>query len=174
MSSLHQEEIWRPIAGYEGLYEISNFGRVKSLDRIDARGRRWKGRIMANQTHKSGHQTLRLCKEAQYENYKVHHLVLNAFVGPRPEGTECCHNDGNPANNRLENLRWDTRRANHADRELHGTAIKGAQHGTAKLTEDQVLKIRSDGRSQWAVAHDYGISQATVSGIKNRKRWGWL
>lgn len=174
MSNLQEEEIWRSVVGYEGIYEVSNLGRVKSLDRIDAGGRRWKGRIMANQTQKTGHKTLRLCQQAAYENYKVHHLVLHAFVGPRPNGMECCHNDGDPANNRLENLRWDTHKANSADRELHGQTIKGSQHVLAKLTEGQVLAIRADSRSNLAIAQDYGVSATTISFIKNRQRWGWL
>lgn len=174
MSSTQEEEAWRPVMGYEGIYEVSSLGRVKSLDRIDARGRHWKGRIMANQKATSGHQTIRLCQNSQYENYKIHHLVLNAFVGPRPKGRECCHNDGNPANNRLENLRWDTRRANTMDRELHGVAVRGSRHGCAKLTESQVLAIRADIRSNSAIAQGYGVCRGTVYAIKSKLRWAWL
>ena len=73
----------------------------------------------------------------------VHRLVLLAFVGPCPEGMECCHEDGDPSNNKPSNLRWDTRKANYADRVRHGTHNRGERHGNAKLTAAIVLGLRA-------------------------------
>lgn len=119
-------ETWKPIAGYEGSYEVSDHGRVRSLDRIvtGANGipMRISGRIRRPGTHiRSGHKQIILRANGELFGRFVHRLVLEAFVGPCPEGMECCHNDGNPANNRLENLRWGTRSENVQDMLMHGT-----------------------------------------------------
>jgi len=87
---------------------------------------------------------------------------------------EACHNDGDPANNRLENLRWDTRRNNHADKLRHGTHNRGSRHHCAKLSEGQALAIRSDPRSLSQIASSYGITRQNVSSIKRLKSWSWL
>ncbi len=75
---------------------------------------------------------------------RVHRVVMEAFVGPCPDGMEVCHGDGDPMNARLDNLRYDTRKANHADKKRHGTSNSGSRHGNSKLTEDQVLRMRSN------------------------------
>ena len=76
--------------------------------------------------------------------YKVHTIVLTAFKGPPVAGRECRHLDGNPRNNCLNNLKWGTRKENHADKKLHGTDQQGSKHHLAKLTEELVLKLRKD------------------------------
>lgn len=111
------------------------------------------------------------------KTFLVHRLVLLAFIGPCPEGMECCHSDGNPANNRLENLRWDTRKNNQADRIKHGTDCKGKKHWNVKLTEDNVREIRSrmkKGENRYTIADSFGISEATVRDIHTRKSWTHL
>jgi hypothetical protein len=112
-------EEWRPIVGYEGSYAVSNMGRVQSLDRLDAAGRRWPGRLM-RQSYLRDHAMVGLSRNGKSQIHYVHTLVLTAFLGARPDGMECCHNDGNPANNQLSNLRWDTRSANQMDTVFHG------------------------------------------------------
>lgn len=114
-------EDWRPIPGYEGVYEVSDFGRVRSLDRLDSRGRRRTGKPRSLIKQPSGHFTVSLCLNAEHQGFLVHHLVLLAFVGPCPDGMEGCHWDDDPSNNRLENLRWDTRSANQLDSVRNGT-----------------------------------------------------
>ena len=105
----------------------------------------------------------------------VQRLVLLAFVGPCPDGMECCHNNGIKTDNRLSNLRWDTRKANAADREHHGTTARGSKHGWSKLTEDDVREIRrlyhEEAMVQEAIAALYDVVQATISDILARKRW---
>lgn len=119
---------WLPVVGYEGIYEVSDRGDVRSLDRIDARGRKRRGRLRKQNYMPSGHQTISLCKDRVQSIWQVHHLVLMAFVGPRPEGAEGCHWNDNPADNRLENLRWDTRSANQLD------SVRNGSHHMANRT----------------------------------------
>lgn len=115
-------EEWRPVVGHEGLYEVSDRGRVRSIDgrvivRSDGVAQRRAGRLLKASPNDTGHMVLRV----QHIHVYVHTLVLEAFVGPRPAGKEACHWDGNPANNLLANLRWDTRSANQFDSVRHGT-----------------------------------------------------
>ena len=122
-------EVWKPVVGYEGLYQVSNLGRVKSLPRKVRQTSRW-GKEMqrtvqekiltAHPLLRSGHLYVRLHKEKKGKDWYVHTLVLTAFVGPRPEGMECLHRDGDPTNNRVENLRWGTRSQNRLDTVKHG------------------------------------------------------
>lgn len=115
------DEIWRAVPGYEGAYEVSSEGRVRSLERLDSRGRRRHAMLRSLHVMPSGHFTLGLCKDAHRRIAQVHHLVLEAFVGPRPEGMEACHRNDDPGDNRVENLRWDTRSANALDSVRNGT-----------------------------------------------------
>lgn len=109
-------EIWQPIPRHKG-YEASNLGRIRSLDRwlkykTGAR-RFYKGRILRQFTPPHGYKTTHL--GSQHINNYVHVLVARAFLGPCPKGMEVCHNDGNKANPRLDNLRYDTKSGNALD-----------------------------------------------------------
>ncbi|QZT61281.1 NUMOD4 motif-containing HNH endonuclease [Mycolicibacterium austroafricanum] len=120
------EEEWRPVVDWEDCYEVSNQGRVRSLDRWVANrsstGRSlMKGRVLAGSIDKIGRPYVRLSRQQVAHRKTVSRLVLEAFVGPCPEGMEGCHNDGNPANNWIGNLRWDTRTNNIYDAVRHGT-----------------------------------------------------
>lgn len=116
-----QPEEWRPVAGYEGSYEVSDHGNVRSIDRmiINKIGykQRYRGKLLAPRATAEGYLRVGL----PHADKRIHRLVLEAFVGPCPEGMEACHNDGNPANNHLGNLRWDTPSANNYDQVRHGT-----------------------------------------------------
>lgn len=112
-------EIWRSVEGYSGIYEVSDRGRVRSLDRTGADGRFYRGIILTQMTpgiyrqvnlHNSGQRT-----------HHVHRLVATAFLGSGPAGHEIRHLNGNPLDNSVENLAWGTHVENMADRKLHGT-----------------------------------------------------
>lgn len=118
------EERWLPIPGYEGYYEVSDLGRVRSVPRIVPHAvapLTIRGRIMCTCKSRGGHLRVTLARGGKTVTRSVHALVLAAFVGPRPEGLEGCHGDGDPSNNRLSNLRWDTTSNNHLDAVRHGT-----------------------------------------------------
>lgn len=123
---MQSTERWLPFVGYEGLYEVSDMGRVRSIDRvvIDTTGktRRLRGRILA-QTKLGNTPYLKvvLCRAPSQTTRSVHSLVLEAFVGPRPDGMEACHGFGGQVDNRLVNLRWDTLSENNYDMVRQGT-----------------------------------------------------
>lgn len=117
---------WRPVAGYEGLYEVSDSGLVRSLDRtVGSRYglRKIKGRVLQPGRSGRGRPQVRLQRDGQADWRFVHHLVLETFVGPRPDGKEACHSNGDQLDNRLVNLRWDTRSSNVLDSVQHGTHL---------------------------------------------------
>lgn len=159
-------ERWLPVVGWEGLYEVSNLSRVRSLPRKGTRGG-----VMCQSVDKMGYKVVGLRKAGERKLRFVHALVAEAFIGPRPDGMECCHWDGKPHNNLPANLRWDTKAGNCADRARHGTNNNGERHGAAKLTEEDVLAIRRDCRYQKEIAIEYKVSKSLVSLIQRRERW---
>jgi hypothetical protein len=123
-------ETWRPIAGRPG-YEVSNLGRVRSVDRVARRrqhGRiedvRYKGVMLKLSPTGNGYLNVSLGRN---QSARVHSLVLKAFVGPRPDGYQAAHADGDRANNALRNLRWASPAENAADKYKHGTVPLGAR-----------------------------------------------
>lgn len=111
---------WRPIDGYAGGYEVSSDSQVRSLDRLDAAGRPVRGRILRPARLQNGYLSVALHDGTQRTHY-VHALVCAAFHGPRPEGAEIRHLDGDATNNVSSNLAWGTRSENNLDRVAHGT-----------------------------------------------------
>lgn len=97
--------------------------------------------------------------------------MLEAFVGPCPEGLECCHENGDESDDRLDNLRWDTHSNNLMDRRKHGTVALGSDVLTAKLTEAAVLEIRAIGYPLKPHAEKFNVSEALVSMVLKRKIW---
>lgn len=165
---------WRDVPGWEGKYQVSDDGRCRSLDRTILAPRphggvglrTYRGRELCGGKTKNGYILFCLVENSTKEHRYAHDLVLTTFVGLRPEGCEACHNNGVRVDNRLENLRYDTRSANALDRRMHGTAgiTKGEACGTAKLTEDDVRDIRENYRKgKWSeAARQLGVSPTTV------------
>src|SRR5581483_332415 len=115
-------EVWVPVPGYEGIYEVSDLGRVAVLAGRDARGWRRKAALLRPWERSKGHYLcVTLCRDATEAKRYVHELVLEAFDGPRPEGNHGRHLDGDHLNNRLENLAWGTPAQNAWDRIRYGT-----------------------------------------------------
>ena len=107
----------------------------------------------------------------------VHRLVLQAFVGPCPDGMMACHfPDANPANNRLDNLRWDTAEGNWQDRIAHGNHCRGQKNARAKLTESDVRFIRAnaDTFTRSELAARFGVTRQLITIVLKRKAWAWL
>lgn len=128
---------------------------------------------------RGGYQYLRLSVGGKQIQRTVHRLVLEAFAGPCPRGMECRHLNGNPSDNRPENLRWGTKAENAADKIKHGTTtrVRGEQNGSNKLTESDVQEIRrrsGSGEPYQSIAADFGITRQHVGVISRRKKWAWL
>jgi hypothetical protein len=171
MQSVSEE--WRPVVGLEGQYEVSSLGRVKSLPKMVFRGRgpfMTKERIIGGRSRAAGYPVVHVGAKCLY----IHALVLEAFVGPRPSGLEACHNNGDRTDNRAENLRWDTPRANQMDRAKHGTSNRGEQCGTARLTNKQALEIMQSVERTSVLAKKYGVAPQTISGIRCGHKWNHL
>lgn len=180
-----QAEEWRAIS-VRPAYEISNLGRVRSLDRAVhylRHGRpvttRCKGRLL-NQTRckKTGYFQVSLGRprDGIYNRFDVHPLVLAAFVCPRPEGKLALHSDGLSENNKLGNLRWGTRTENAEDARLHGSMLLGDYHPNAVLRAADIRVIREllKSRSLLSVAREMGVSKGCISQIKTRRTWAHI
>jgi hypothetical protein len=145
-------EIWKPIPGYEGFYEASSAGRIRSIERrVPIKGRTtrlYPAKVLSLGVRRDhGYYQVSLCKENTSVRCYVHRLVCLTFHGEGAPGMEVAHNDGNRLNNRDENLRWATTRDNIHDKKLHGTWRPGDRSPVALLTWDQVDAIRSEPNS---------------------------
>jgi len=164
---------YRDIPGFPG-YRVGNDGSVWSCRNVAGWGTltdTWH-KLSGLKTTKAGHTRVDLMDGKTRHLRYVHRLVLEAFVGPCPPGMEVCHNDGNPANNRLDNLRWDTHRENMRDRFKHGTVRLGVNHHKAKLNPEIVRSIRTaTGVTQRQLGLTYGVPQSTIWKILNRRVW---
>lgn len=173
-------EKWRSVTGYEGLYEVSNFGKIRSLPKIKKNRHGWYTKMgveLKPWPVKSGHLLVGLYPQGGYKIkiFSVHRLVLEAFVGPCPKGMEACHfPDKDPSNNRLDNLRWDTRSANQTDSVKHGTKPQGTDHYRAKLKPEDIPDIRrriARGESLSSIGRRYKIAAIAISCIRDGITW---
>jgi hypothetical protein len=160
---------YRECPGHAG-YRAGSDGTIWSINNCDGE---W--RIKPASPDKDGYLRVTLHKRTVR---KVAHLVLEAFVGPRPAGMQACHfPDRSLANNRVENLRWDTQESNSADKRIHGTDPSGERSPNHKITTEQALEIlarRSNGETCKSIANDLPICRSTVSKIATGRLWKHL
>ena len=170
-------EVWKDIPGYEGLYQVSNLGNVKSLDRkvINSIGieRNLKGSILKFKYYKSGRPCVELYRNGKSKVYKPYYLVMLAFVGARPDDFVVTHKDGDFLNNKLENLSYDTQSQNQIDLYRQGKSTS-----TGKLSINEVLEIRklynTGNYTQKELATMFDISRGSISNIVVRRTFQWL
>jgi len=178
-------EEWRSVSEYEGWYSVSDHGRV----RRDRPGRRTRaGRILKVTVNPRGYAVVGLTmgSHASLRILHVHKLVAEAFIGPCPDGGGINHRNGVKTDNALTNLEWASPAANSAhavatglmpsgersSRRLYASSYpRGERHPQSKLTEDAVRDILSSSLTQDAMAAKYGVSQRTISVIRQRKTW---
>lgn len=183
------QEIWKPIPGYEGRYEVSNLGQVRSF--INKNNKIKTPRILRQGTQWVGYKYIRLHENGKCRSHMTHRLVLLAFVGPCPEGMEVNHigHDGDKTNNYLGNLEYVTHTENMINAIKNGLAPCGDRNGsrihpesrprgskvhTAKLREFDIPKIKdllSIGTSQKVIAKLFHVSTPTISHIKHGTTW---
>jgi len=174
MTGPEQEE-WRPVNDYDGRYEVSDLGRVRSTRGLHG------AQILSGSPKGSRYWRVTLTDDdGRQHTPAIHVLVLTAFRGPRPRGMQGCHNDDNRDHNWLSNLRWDTPSANNLDRVRHGghDPRPGEASNLSKLTELQVREIRArhaaGGTSYLTLAREYGVSRANIGLIVLRKTWNHI
>lgn len=159
--SLPGEE-WRPVVCWERYYRVSSLGRVYSLHQT--------GRLVIGMPVE-GYRVLKVRDKERRGHLPVHCMVLEAFVGPRPSTThEGCHDNGEPSDNRLSNLRWDTAVANQADRIKHGTSLKGKPM-FLRLTAEVVHQIRTAGKTDMYWAALLKTTRGTIQSARTGKTW---
>jgi len=180
-------EIWKAIVGYEGHYEVSSFGRVRGVTRSmpGPFPRIKQGHLLKLNPDKQGYPQAYLCKNNKLRYARVHHLVLEAFVGPRPPGLIGCHKNDINTDNALDNLYWGTHKQNSRDAKQNGKLShngggKGERSPTAKLTEQDVRFIRlayTPRNSEFGMlplAKMFGVGKYTISDIVRNVTWKHL
>ncbi len=177
------EETWRPVTGFEGLYEVSNLGRVRSVDRMVSMRRVVgpspinvfrRGGVLSPAPNQGGYPMVSLSKGGRGRSMLLHRLVATAFIGPCPEGLECAHLDGNRANARASNLKWVTHSENLAHCADHGTRTEGERSPHAKLTNSAVQEIRAryaTGENREALAAKFGIKRRALYDAATGGSW---
>ena len=179
MSNLDSKgEVWKDIPNFQGAYQASSSGKIRSLDRYVGHNyggmRMLTGRALSLSTLPGGYKIVSLRANGTTHRCRVSRLVLSAFCGLPSEGMAACHNDNNPSNNSASNLRWDTYAGNERDKVLAGTSNAGERNHFARLTALQVHEIRSmlsAGETGRSLAEKYGVSPSNISAIKSGRSW---
>lgn len=178
---IQKPETWLPIAGYETLYDVSDAGRVRSLNRRirtkNGEIRMYEGLVLAASAGYAGYPEVKLSKHSKTKTERVHVLVAAAFIGPRPDGLDVRHLDGDPTNNAVGNLEYGTHQSNMHDMVRHGRSNAGTRNPMAQLTADDVHEIRrriARRDVQQGIADDFGISASAVTDIKKGRTWAHL
>lgn len=174
-------ETWLPVPGFEGCYEVSSMGRVCRVPRPMKKGGMSERRALSPSSDSKGYPMVTFSVEGARYPRRVHRLVLEAFSGPCPEGMEACHNNGVRTDNRIDNLRWDTRAENMKDVYRHGrppiprqVKQRGARRWNAVLSEERVVEVfrqRRKGKSQALIAREMGASVNAINLVLQRKTW---
>lgn len=171
-------ESWKSVLDWEGLYEVSNHGSVRSIARWTIKGVRG-GKLLEPYLRPDSYYEVYLYdgNTGRRRNARVHHLVLEAFVGPRPEGQEALHGPGGKLDNHWpENISWGTRAQNMGeDRVRDHQSNRGEHHGLTPLTWANICEIRellkTPGVFQKDIAIQFGVSKQTITNIKTGHTW---
>lgn len=178
------DEIWKDISGYEGYYQVSNLGRVRSCDRWvnnKVGVRLISGRLLKPWKNEKGYFYIDLVKDSDRRKFKVHRLVAFAFVDGYFEGSQVNHIDGVKSNNNASNLEFCTASKNMFHSYSMGLQpvrnLKGERHPNARLRAEDVLEIRSrisKGDRRSVIAKDYAVSLGTIHSIASRHIWSHI
>ena len=171
------KEIWKDIKGYEGLYQISNYGNLKSLPKLIFINRYTKIKILSDRIDGNGYKHVLLYKNKKSKSFKIHKLVTDHFIENKNNKKEINHKDGNKLNNYFQNLEWCTHSENIKHSFRIGTSDnKGENHPRNKLTDKIVINIKKlykTGKySHKKIALIYNVHRSTISYVLNKKIWG--
>ena len=167
---------WLPVVGWEGFYEVSYQGEIRSVDRRithpDGFDRLRRGQLRKTDLRADGYRSVLLSRPGKQKRFQVHRLVAAAFIGPCPEDKCVMHLDGVRDHNHFKNLAYGTWKENSAMRLDHGTDARGANNANAKLTPEQVEEIRQCQRGQIKpLCQELKISYDTAKAIRAGRRW---
>lgn len=160
-SDINQPLEWRDVDGFEGVYQVSNSGLVRSAS----------GRVRKTYTRANGYQAIYLTHGKNRKCLLVHSMVLTAFGGLRPVDMVCRHLDGNPSNNHVSNLRWGTALENSNDCRTHGRTLTGEKNPHARLTAAAVDSIRKTDRDAAELAVLYCVSRRAINNVRKGVTW---
>lgn len=172
-----RERKWSPVPGYEGIYEVSDTGLVRSLDRticnVNGVKRFISGKLTTLNTDDNGRITVHLWKNNKSKTFRTYELVLLAFIGDKPIGHQVCHIDGNKLNNCLSNLKYGTPKENIHDKKSHGTFYpRRGKHLTAKDVIEIRKRVTGFKFSQIKhLAEEYNISSGALKNIFYGYTW---
>jgi NUMOD4 motif len=166
-------ERWLPVPGYEGFYDVSDYGGVRSVRHMTAAG--WRGgRVLSPFLDGDGYFRVNLSRYGKLLSCPVHVLVLKAFVRQPVSGEQGRHGIGGKTDNSLGNLCWGTPQENSDDKYRDGTMVRGERQGNSKLCADDVREIRrrrAAGESMAVLAREFRISQIHANRIILRQSW---
>jgi hypothetical protein len=174
MNPATQKETWKPVSGYDGLYEVSNLGRVRSYQNFGW-GRKENPKLISLYTSKRGYVQACLCRNNKSIQKDVHRLVAEAFLTEPASGMQIDHINGIKSDNRLSNLEWVTPQENSLRAVAIGLKPSGENHGSSKLTQNEVDEIRqlyATGKySHRQLGEMFGISHGNVGKIVRYQLW---
>ncbi len=170
-------EKWKTIPGFEGVYEISDAGNVRCFFSYwGGKMKRLQFPVPVGMGSRRGYKSVALRKGGRRTHYGVHRLVLEAFVGPGADGDQGAHLNGRKDDNRACNLVWAQAKENNDHKKFHGTWPAGEKNGQARLTEEDVRKIRASYTGRYGdltnLGRAYGVSKHGIFDIVNRRSWG--
>lgn len=160
-------ETWLPCVTWEGIYEVSDWARVRGLDRINCAGHRRRGQILTQTLLPNGYYVVSLSDGPRRKKRAVHRLVAEAFLGPCPEGMEVRHGPAGKADNKPDNLRYGTHIANVEDNVRDGTP----HFKLTRVTAAEIRRRVQAGEPRQAVANDFDVSLTTIWQIIHGYRW---
>lgn len=170
---LSEDGLWKDVPGFSG-YRVRNDGTVWSCRTTHGElSNRWHS--LGGSLDQDGYLSVVLCDKGERTRVRFAHLVLEAFIGPRPDKCESCHfPDSDPLNNRVENLRWAPHIDNIQDKVILDTMAKGEGHGNSKLTDSLVIEmrhLRQRGVSYAELGQRFGVSKHQAWLVATRRNW---